>query len=237
MRRSLPFIFSVLVAICAVGMTIDQGQAGPIRCRRGGCSESPVPPAPAEPPPTQSINIVPLQLPIPYLGGCDPRAHSEATIKFQAKIARGRESILQGIIDGTSNYLNLLNACNNLIFRPAQLSCITKLCNDFETLVENEAAKKCKEDVKIKALEDTECNPRPVICSRPILRLPQCLKAKITENIRVECCSSLAPQGKADLLAYCDYAAKQVRDQICPVTPAVDTPVSSETLDEPSEEE
>jgi len=216
-------------------MTIDQGHARPIRCRRGGCSESPVPPAPAEPPPTQSINIAPLQLPIPYLGGCDPRAHSEATIKFQAKIARGRESILQGIIDGTSNYLNLLNACNNLIFRPAQLSCITKLCNAVESFVEIEAAKKCKEDVENQALKDTECNPRSVICSRPILRPIQCFVAKKTEEIRVQCCSSLAPQGKADLLAYCDYAAKQVRDKLCPVTPAVDTPVPFQTPEVPLE--
>jgi hypothetical protein len=228
MRRSLPLIFSVLVAICAVGMTIDQGQALPIvRCRRTGCSESPAPPKPADPPPTQSINIAPLPLPIPDLGGCHPRAHSQATIKFQAKIAGGRESILQGISDGISNYLNLLNACNNLIFRPAQLSCITKLCNDFETLVENEAAKKCKEDVERKAREDTECQHRQVGRLHVI--------ARITENIRVQCCSSLAPQGKADLLAYCDYAAKQVRDKLCPVTPAVDTPVPSQTLDEPLE--
>ncbi len=193
MRRSLPFIFSVLVAICAVGMTIDQGHARP--------------------------------MPIPNLGGCDPRAYSQATRKFQTKITEGRKSILEGIIAGTSRVQNLLNACNNLIFKPARLPCITTLCN----FVENEAAKKCKEDVKSKALEDTECNHRHFS--------PLRVKARITENIRVQCCSSLAPQGKADLLAYCDYAAKQVRDQICPVTPAVDTPVSSETLDEPSEEE
>lgn len=201
MRRSLPLIFSVLVAICAVGMTIDQGQADPVL--------------------SKSINIVPMLLPIPDLGGCHPRAHSEATRKFQAKIAGGRESILQGIIDGTSKFLNLLNTCNNDIFKPAQLSCITKLCNDFETLVENEAAKKCKEDVKRKALEDTECKHRHFS--------PLHVKARITENIRVQCCSSLAPQGKADLLAYCDYAAKQVRDKLCPVTPAVDTPGPSQT--------
>ena len=205
MRRSLPFIFSVLVTICAVGMTIDQGQADPVL--------------------SKSINIAPLQPPIPNLGGCHPRAHSEATRKFQAKIAKGRESILQGIIDGTSKFLNLLNECNNNIFIPAQLSCITKLCNDFETLVENEAAKKCKEEVEKKASEDTECKHRQVHCPRPILRFPRCLKAKITEEIRAECCSSLAPQGKEDLLAYCEYAAKQVRDKLCPVTPAVDTPV------------
>ena len=107
------------------------------------------------------------------------------------------------------------------------------MCN----VVENEAAKKCKEDVEKKASEDTECKHRQVHCPRPILRLPQCLKAKITENIRVECCSSLAPQGKADLLAYCDYAAKQVRDKLCPVTPAVDTPMPSQASDEPPEEE
>lgn len=226
MRRSLPFIFSVLVAICAVGMTIDQGQAGPIRCGRGRCSESPVPPAPAKPPPTQSINIAPLPLPIPYLGGCDPRAHSEATRKFQTKITGGRESILQGINAGTSN---VLNVCNFITSIPVRYSCITKLCNVVENFVENEAAKKCKEDVERKALEDTECKRRHVS--------PLRVKDRITENIRVECCSSLAPQGKADLLAYCDYAAKQVRDQICPVTPAVDTPVSSQASDESPEEE
>ena len=232
MRRSLPFIFSVLVAICAVGMTIDQGQADPrplIRCGRTGCSESPAPPKPADPPPTQSINIAPLLLPNPYLGGCDPRAHDEATRKFQAKIAKGRESILQGISDGI---LKVSIACNILPLIPAQLSCIKdKVCN----VVENEAAKKCKEDVEKKASEDTECKHRQVHCPRPILRLPQCLKAKITEKIRVECCSSLAPQGKADLLAYCDYAAKQVRDKLCPVTPAVDTPIPSQTPDAPLE--
>ena len=211
-------------------MTIDQGQALPIlRCRRTGCSESPVPPKPAEPPPTQSINIAPLLLPNPYLGGCDPRAHDEATIKFQAKIKRGRESILQGIIDGISK---VRIACNFLPLIPDRLSCIKDIvCN----VVENEAAKKCKEEVENQALKDTECNPRSVICSRPILRLPQCLKAKITENIRVECCSSLAPQGKEDLLAYCEYAAKQVRDKLCPVTPAVDTPMPSQTPDAPLE--
>ena len=196
-------------------MAIDQGHAGP------GLS--------------QSINIEPRPLPNPDLGGCHPRAHSEATRKFQAKIAGGRESILQGISDGTSDVLNLLNACNNLILRPAQLSCITKLCNAVESFVEIEAAKKCKEDVENQALKDTECNPRSVICSRPIPRPIQCVVAKKTEKIRVQCCSSLAPQGKADLLAYCDYAAKQVRDQICPVTPAVDTPMPSETLDAPLE--
>lgn len=232
MRRSLPLIFSVLVAICAVGMTIDQGQARPIlRCRRTGCSESPAPPKPADPPPTQSINIVPLPLPIPYLGGCHPRAHSEATIKFQAKIAGGRESILQGIIAGTSN---VLNVCNIITSIAEQYSCITQLCNAFENRVENEAAKKCKEDVERKALEDTECNSRQVNCRlfpRPI----QCVVARKTEEFRVKCCSSLAPQGKADLLAYCDYAAKQVRDKLCPVTPAVDTPMPSQTPDAPLE--
>ena len=235
MRRSLPLIFSVLVTICAVGMTIDQGQAFPrplIRCGRTGCSESPAPPKPADPPPTQSINIAPLPLPIPDLGGCDPRAHSEATRKFQAKIAKGRESILQGIIAGTSN---VLNVCNIITSIAEQYSCITQLCNAFENRVENEAAKKCKEDVERKALEDTECNPRSVICSRPIPRPIQCVVAKKTEKIRVQCCSSLAPQGKADLLAYCDYAAKQVRDKLCPVTPAVDTPVPFQTPDAPLE--
>ena len=230
MRRSLPFIFSVLVTICAVGMTIDQGQALPIvRCRRTGCSESPAPPKPADPPPTQSINIAPLPLPIPDLGGCHPRAHSQATIKFQAKIAGGRESILQGISDGISK---VRIACNFLPLIPDRLSCIKDIvCN----VVENEAAKKCKEDVEIKALEDTECNPRSVICSRPIPRPIQCVVARKTEEIRVQCCSSLAPQGKEDLLASCEYAAKQVRDKLCPVTPAVDTPVPFQTPDAPLE--
>ena len=226
MHRSLPFVFSVLVAVSAVGMTIDEGHALGGRCGRKGCQPSsgkPAQPAPAKPPPTkptpshgtqpvknptQPINVVPL--PLPNFWGqnpngrpvlmCDSRAHSEAIIKFQAKIAAARQRILQGLSDGASKHLT---QCNNVpaLFR--------KTCC---TTVKNVAARKCKENVEGEALADTECTFRPVNCRlfpRPI----QCIKAKKTEEIRSQCCSWLAPQGKADLLAYCDVAAQQVQDQ------------------------
>ena len=221
MDRSLPLIFSVLVAICAVGMTIGQGHARP-RCGRSGCPQSPAQPAPAKSPPTQPINVVPLPLPNFWgqnpNGGrvrmCDSRAHSEATRKFQDKIAVARQRILQGLSDGASDSLN---RCKNV---PAWLK---KTCC---TTVKNVAAKKCKENVEREALADTECTFRRVNC-RPIVG-PMCIKAKITEEIRAQCCLWLAPQGKADLLAYCDVAAQQVQDQsgACEV-PAIpiDTPI------------
>lgn len=250
MCRSLSVTFSALLAVCALGMTLEHGNALGKRCGRKGCpptAQTPAKPAPSKPSPGQnekpakkpqppaSVGVLPL----PNFWGqdpygrpvlmCDARAHPQAIIKFQAKIAAARARIKQGLIQGTSQPLS---QCSSI---PGFLK---KTCC---TAVKNVAVKKCKENVERESLADQECIFRPVNCRlfpRPI----QCIKAKKTEEIRAQCCSWLAPQGKADLLAYCDIAAQEVQDQSgsCTIveapTPPTDTPIVSLPSPSPSPE-
>ena len=255
MSRSLSVAFSALVAACTLSMTIEAGHALRGRCGRKGCppsSQAPSQPAPSKPGstkpaptkpvptkpvknPSQPVNVGPL--PLPNFWGqnpngrpvlmCDARAHAEAIIKFQAKIAAARARIKKGILQGTSQPLS---QCSSI---PGFLK---KTCC---SAVKSVAVKKCRENVEQESLLDTECTFRPVNCRlfpRPI----QCIKAKKTEEIRSQCCSWLAPQGKADLLAYCDIAAQEVQDQSgsCTLaeapTPPTDTPIVSLPSPSPS---
>ena len=255
MCRSLSVAFSALVAVCALGVTIEHGHALRGRCGRKGCppsSQAPSQPAPSKPAPTkptpshgnkpvknpqQPINVGPLPLPNFWGQGpsgrpvlmCDARAHSEAVIKFRKKIAAARARIKKGIIEGT---LQPLSQCSSI---PGFLK---KTCC---SAVKSVAVKKCKENVEQESLMDTECTFRPVNC-RLFPRPVQCIKAKKTEEIRSQCCSWLAPQGKADLLAYCDIAAQEVQEQSgsCRLaeapTPPTDTPIVALPSPSPSPE-
>jgi hypothetical protein len=145
---------------------------------------------------------------------CDARAHGQAIVKFQEKIGASRQRIKEGLIEGTRKYLSTCSSA------PAFLR---KGCC---AAIKNVAVEQCKQKVRQEALMDNECafdrRNCGIICKK--------------EKIRSQCCTWLAPQVQADLVAYCDTAAQEVQDQsgACTLVEATPTPTDSPIVGLPS---
>jgi hypothetical protein len=240
MRRSFTIALCVLVAVGALGMTTERGYALFGKCGKNGCppsSGAAARPAPTKTSPTKGTKPVHNNprltvnvgaLPVPNFWWqrpngqrvlmCDDRAHDRATAKFQYKIAAARARIKIGLIEGTKKALTTCSSAPGFLKK----SCCAA--------VKNIAVEKCKEGVLREALADQECTFKPVRC-RLFPRPVACIAAKKSEEIRAQCCTWLAPQGREDLLAYCDIAAQEVQDQsgactfVEATSPSAETPI------------
>lgn len=215
MSGSLRAISLASIVACLFVVHAWEGHARP-RCNRRNCQQ-PVgvqPAQPAPPPPNTAPPATVGGIPLPMLGGCDPRGHGLAIASYLDKIRAAMEEIRAGLKPAN----NLFGSCK-IFPTSVRNSC----CNTFKT----EAAKRCKEGVLAKAAQDPECSLKPVNCR--MIRPLQCTIKKVTERKRAECCRSLAPQGRAELLAYCDTAVEQIAAG-CEVaqapTPSVEFPIS-----------
>lgn len=227
MSRSLRAISIASIVACFFVVHAWEGHARP-RCNRRNCQQpigvQPVQPAqPASPPPNTAPPAQVGGIPLPGLGGCDPRGHGDAISLYLSKIRAAMEEIRVGLKPAN----NLFGSCK-IFPTSVRNSC----CNTFKT----EAAKRCKEGVLVKAAQDLECSLKAVDCR--VMRPVQCAIKKITERKRAECCRSLAPQGRAQLLAYCDTAVEQIAAG-CGVaeapTPTLEVPISIPRQPEGSE--
>lgn len=195
-------LFALLTAFAA------EGAAAP-RCGRQGCPQNPILDDDGS---VQASAAAAGSIPRPDLSQCHPKGRDLARSKYYEEMRKDTAEISKDI-----GATGPLYAGCHLFTGSTRNTC----CKE----VADTSLSKCKERIIGQEAAENPCAPKPVSCR--LLKPFECVRERITERLRIKCCTSIDDQVLNGLLRQCEASVASVSAG-CTV-PETPTPAPSAT--------